>query len=147
MYIHKYTYIQAYKYMCIPKSMHSKRSKCHTNMSSWTHDGMSPCLYIHINIYTYIYIYHALLNIHTYTYIYTCIYTGTQVHVYPEEHACKKDKVPYKCVILYARQYLEELSDPWGPFQLASGSATYCNVLQLVLQHVRYIATHCLSRK
>ena len=46
---------------------------------------------------------------------------ATPVVQYPLHHPCRNDAKPYKCVIIYARQYLEELSDPWGPAKLASG--------------------------
>ena len=46
---------------------------------------------------------------------------GTAVVRYDAGHACRDDAAPFRCVIIYARQYLEELGDPWGPAKLKTG--------------------------
>ena len=46
---------------------------------------------------------------------------GTRLVEYAAHHPCKNDARPFKCVVIYARQYLEELSDAWGPAKLVSG--------------------------
>mmetsp|Transcript_28630 Transcript_28630/g.64874 ORF Transcript_28630/g.64874 Transcript_28630/m.64874 type:complete len:796 (-) Transcript_28630:52-2439(-) len=45
----------------------------------------------------------------------------TDVVRYPESHPCRNDQPPFKCVVIFARQYLEELSDHWGPTKMLKG--------------------------
>jgi hypothetical protein len=43
------------------------------------------------------------------------------VHTYPPGHPCRADTRPFRCVVIFARQYLEELDDPWGPEKMRTG--------------------------